>query len=167
MNVLIAIRDLEPSQIHRLHWVSSNLHRENIAGQLRRRDMHATADYLIATLPSGHSVGKIGIDYERYRDAGFLWQLYVDEPFRSCGIGTALIDAAEARIALRCHREAIIAVETSNTRAHALYQRLGYIPFSSCVESWDREFTNGSGTYRYRATLTVMQKTFNTPEDQV
>jgi ribosomal protein S18 acetylase RimI-like enzyme len=66
-----------------------------------------------------------GVDYRARAGAGTLWQLVVHPALRSCGIGTVLVRAAEARIAARGLRRAELAVEEGNLRARALYERLG------------------------------------------
>ena len=55
-----------------------------------------------------------------------MWQLAVLPALQSRGLGTLLIRAAEQRIRNRGLRRAELAVEESNPRARALYERLGY-----------------------------------------
>jgi GNAT superfamily N-acetyltransferase len=52
--------------------------------------------------------------------------LYVPEPLRGQGIGTALIRYAESLVRERGHQRVAIGVDGANTRAGGLYGRLGY-----------------------------------------
>jgi ribosomal protein S18 acetylase RimI-like enzyme len=65
---------------------------------------------------------------------------------QSCGLGTILIAAAEARIRGRGLLRAELGVEERNRRARALYERLGYVAFGSRPESWDEDGPDGSVT---------------------
>lgn len=62
----------------------------------------------------------------RYAAAPAIAHLQVAAPHRGRGVGTALIEAAEALIGELGHRCAVIGVGRDNPRALQLYRRLGY-----------------------------------------
>ena len=59
------------------------------------------------------------------RDA-FVDELYVDERVRGKGVGTALLEAAEAACAELGVGALHLEVDHTNPRAHALYRRFGF-----------------------------------------
>ena len=74
----------------------------------------------------GEHVGQLWVDLARGGDVAILWALRVRPAWRGRGVGTQLVAAGE-RVAARARRAwAEIEVEPPNTRARALYERLGY-----------------------------------------
>jgi len=154
--VPLTFRDLTPEDLPWCAWAGSPLHRETMAAALRRV-IRGEIEYLAACPPSGLPVGLCAIDYAKTRGAGTLWMLEVQPALQSCGIGTALIQAAEQRIRARGLDRAELAVEEVNPRARALYERLGYAPYGSEPDSWDEQAPDGS-LVRYETTCTLMRK---------
>lgn len=75
---------------------------------------------------AGQHVGQLWIDLVRGGDVAILWALRVRPAWRGRGAGTQLVAAGE-HVAMRAGRAwAEIEVEPPNTRARALYERLGY-----------------------------------------
>jgi len=97
------------------------------------------------------------IDYQANPGAGTLSQLAVQAAWRSCGLGTTLIRAAEQRILARGLDRAELSVEENNPRARALYERLGYAAYGRRPEAWDAEAPDGS-VVRYETMCTLMRK---------
>lgn len=124
-----------------------------------------TTDYLVACLPSGAPVGKGGVDYEQHPGAGSLTQFVVHGAVQSCGIGTALIGAAEARIRARGLTRAEIDVETNNPRARRLYERLGYVAYAEQPAAWDQQLPDGTIT-RYETTCVLLAKELSRVDGQ-
>jgi ribosomal protein S18 acetylase RimI-like enzyme len=79
------------------------------------------------------------------------------EALRSCGLGTALIAAAENRIRRRGVLRAELGVELDNPRARALYERLGYAAFDERPDAWDEQAPDGT-IRRYETVCTIMAK---------
>lgn len=93
----------------------------------RSLDRHVNGEivYLVAVANRG-PVGHLGVDMVRMPGAAVLWQFGVLPPLQSLGIGSAMVRRAEAIARERGFRVTEIGAETSNPRARALYERLGY-----------------------------------------
>src|SRR5579859_7486953 len=152
----LTVRDLTAADLPSCAWSGGPLHLKAIAEALDRAG-RGEVDYLAVCPPSGLPVGLGGIDYVRIPNAGFLWMLSVHEALQSCGIGTILIEAAEQRIRARGRRRAGLAVEESNPRARALYERLGYVAYGRTPDSWNEQAPDGS-IVRYETVCTLMRK---------
>jgi ribosomal protein S18 acetylase RimI-like enzyme len=151
--VPLTVRDLTRKDLPSCGWWGSPRQLGQVAGSLGRPDV----DYLAACPPSGFPLAIGRIDYARSPGAGTLEQLAVHGALQSCGIGTLLIQAAERRIRARGLRRAELAVEESNPRARALYERLGYAGYGQEPASWDEEGFDGS-VFRYETVCTLMRK---------
>jgi ribosomal protein S18 acetylase RimI-like enzyme len=152
----LSARDLVHADLASCGWAGSALHLANVAEQLERVTS-GEVDYLAVCTATGIPVAKGGVDYRVKEGAGTLWQLAVHPALRSCGIGTFLVEAAELRIRNRGLRHAELAVEESNPRARALYERLGYVAYDRRPDSWDEQAPDGS-LRRYETMCTVMRK---------
>ena len=152
----LIIRDLTPGDLPSCAWSGSAVHLASIARMLERAQ-RGEVDYLAACPPSGLPVALGGIDYAENPGAGTLVQLVVHGALQSCGIGTILIRAAEQRILARGLHRAELGVEESNSRARALYDRLGYVTYGRAPESWDEQAPDGT-VVRYETICTLMRK---------
>ena len=152
----LIIRDLTPGDLPSCAWSGSAVHLASIARMLERAQ-RGEVDYLAACPPSGLPVALGGIDYAENPGAGTLVQLVVHGALQSCGIGTILIRAAEQRILARGLHRAELGVEESNSRARALYDRLGYVTYGRAPESWDEQAPDGT-IVRYETICTLMRK---------
>ncbi len=152
----LAIRDLTAADLPACSWSGSALH---LAGVSRALDRVARGemDYLAACPPAGLPVAMGGIDYTVNPAAGTLSQLAVHAALQSCGIGTALIEAAEQRILARGRNQAELAVEESNPRARSLYERLGYTAYGRRPDAWNEQAGDGS-VRRYETMCILMRK---------
>ncbi|MGW1118335.1 GNAT family N-acetyltransferase [Streptomyces tanashiensis] len=152
-----SVRDLVHADLASCGWAGSDHHLVGVARQLERARA-GDVDYL-AVCPAATDipVAKGGVDYQVKEGAGTLWQLAVHPALQSCGIGTFLVEAAEARIRGRGVRRAELAVEESNPRARALYERLGYVAYDRRPDAWDEQAPDGS-LHRYETMCTLMRK---------
>jgi ribosomal protein S18 acetylase RimI-like enzyme len=82
---------------------------------------------------TGEMVGQVFIQWNssnpRFADGslrGYLYALRVKPAFRGRGLGTRILQAAEAALLRRGMTTASIGVEKTNLRARALYERQGY-----------------------------------------
>ncbi|MEE1729758.1 MULTISPECIES: GNAT family N-acetyltransferase [Streptomyces] len=152
----LSARDLVHADLASCGWAGSDHHLVGVAGQLERARA-GEVDYLAICPATDIPVAKGGIDYRIKEGVGTLWQLAVHPALQSCGIGTFLVEAAERRIRTRGLRQAELAVEESNPRARALYERLGYAAYDRRPDSWDEQAPDGS-LRRYETTCTLMRK---------
>ncbi|MBK5993281.1 GNAT family N-acetyltransferase [Streptomyces microflavus] len=152
----LSARDLVHADLATCGWAGSDHHLAGVAGQLERARA-GEVDYLAICPATDIPVAKGGIDYRIKEGVGTLWQLAVHPALQSCGIGTFLVEAAERRIRTRGLRQAELAVEESNPRARALYERLGYAAYDRRPDSWDEQAPDGS-LRRYETTCTLMRK---------
>lgn len=77
----------------------------------------------------GAPVGRITVEVER----GYLRSLAVEPHAQGRGVGTRLVGWAESLLAAEGHSQAVLGVEDDNSRARALYERLGYRPSDGTV----------------------------------
>jgi ribosomal protein S18 acetylase RimI-like enzyme len=152
----LTIRDLAPQDLPSCAWSGSATHLVSI-GQALERARLGEVEYLAACPPSGLPVALGGIDYAKTPGAGTIWQLAVHGALQSCGIGTALINAAEQRVRARGLHRVELGVEDRNPRARALYERLGYRAYGREPDSWNEESADGTIS-RYDTMLTLMSK---------
>lgn len=156
----LTIRDLTREDLPACAWAGPATHLAAIAAALDRAE-RGEVEYLAACSRSGLPVGLGVIDYTRRPGVGMLWMLEVHPAMQSRGIGTLLIGAAEQRISDRGLDRAELAVEESNPRARALYERLGYLAYGSEPDSWDAVAEDGS-VFRYETVCTLMRKDLRT-----
>lgn len=82
----------------------------------------------------------------RYADGynrGYLYSLRVRPEWQGQGIGTRLIEAAEAALRARQYNMAVIAAGKDNPGAQRLYERLGYRTFADDPGVWYFQDVNG------------------------
>ncbi|MFG2332721.1 GNAT family N-acetyltransferase [Streptomyces sp. NPDC048604] len=152
----LSARDLTHADLASCGWAGSDHHLARVAEQLDR-SRRGEVDYLAICTATDIPVAKGGVDYQVKEGVGTLWQLAVHPALQSCGIGTFLVEAAEARIRSRGLRLAELGVEERNPRARALYERLGYIAYDRQPDSWDEQRPDGS-LRRYETMCTLMRK---------
>jgi GNAT superfamily N-acetyltransferase len=135
--------DLTEADLPGIAWSGGPLHARYVAEALHRRAVTGEVEYLAVCGPTGVPIAIGGVDFAVALGAGTLYQLAVIPELQSRGIGTLLIDAAERRIRDRGLTRAELSVDTENTRARALYQRLGYVGFGTELDSWETETPAG------------------------
>lgn len=156
VSIPLLVRDLTRADLPCCGWAGAPPHLDYVAKALDRA-ADGEVDYLAVCGPADLPVGLGGVDYTVRPGAGTLWQLAVHPALRSCGIGTALIDAAETRIRARGLRRAELAVEDTNPRAMALYRRLGYVACGKAQHSWNIANPDGSLAH-FHTRCTEMRK---------
>jgi ribosomal protein S18 acetylase RimI-like enzyme len=154
--VTVSVRDLTHEDLPACAWSGTATHLAHVARQLDRA-RRGEVDYLAVCPPSNLPVAIGMVDYLADPGAGTLAQVAVQAAWRSCGLGTILIRAAEQRILARGLDRAELGVEESNPRALALYERLGYVAYGRRPEAWDAEGPDGSVT-RYETVCTLLRK---------
>lgn len=152
----VTVRDLVADDLPACAWSGSPTHLRYVAAELERV-ARGEADYLALCPPSGLPVGMALLDWTTLPGAGLIGQFAVHPALRSCGLGTLLVEAAEARITARGLDRAELRVEIDNARARSLYERLGYAAYGEAPDGWDEEHSDGTIT-RYETTCTLMRK---------
>lgn len=87
---------------------------------------------------AGQIIGQIIIHLNRADPTatGYLYAFRVRPEWRNRGIGTRLIQEAEAALIRRGYRRALIAVAMNNPGARRLYERMGYSHFAQDAGEW-------------------------------
>jgi ribosomal protein S18 acetylase RimI-like enzyme len=135
VELALAIRPAVPDDLDQLEWYGHQRHvRPHIAAVLERRERDE-AELLVA-VANDFAVGRIGIDVVRRPGKALLWSFAVIPHLQGLGIGTALIEAAEAVVAERGFETIEIHVGKDNPRAQQLYERLGYSVVGEEQASW-------------------------------
>ena len=153
----IYVRDLTHADLPHCAWAGSPLHLRTVAKELERVAA-GVAEYLaVCVAKTDRPVAIGGVDYEQAVGSGTIHQLATMPALQSCGFGTALIEEAEQRIRRRGLTRAELCVEHDNPRAHALYERLGYVVFDNVLDAWDEEKLDGTIS-RYETMCAVLAK---------
>ncbi len=123
-----------------LEWFGEFAPQREIIAQAWRMQADGQGAMLVADV-NGFPAGQAWIDYARRRRQGraVVWAVRVFAPLRGCGLGSALMLAAEAAAAARGVRTMELAVDRDNAGVLAFYERLGY-----------RGCGTEQGQYRYR-----------------
>jgi ribosomal protein S18 acetylase RimI-like enzyme len=152
----LIVDDLCHSDLEQLGWSGSATHIRHVARQLEVAKI-GDAEYLVVRAPDSTPVAKGGISYTEAPGRGTIWQLATQPQLQGMGLGTLLIEAAEARIRARGIAIATLSVETNNPLARDLYERLGYAPCRERHASWESERADGS-SFTYETTVTELEK---------
>jgi ribosomal protein S18 acetylase RimI-like enzyme len=158
---VLTVDDLRAADLDRLGWSGSRAHLRSVEKQLERMAA-GEVEYLVARAPDGSPVGKAGIDYAVGRGRGVVWQVVVHDEVQGLGIGTLLLDVAEARMLRRDCRVAALSVEVDNARAQALYERLGYRPIGTRDTGWETDGPDGAVAW-YSTEVVDMEKPLRSP----
>lgn len=128
----ITFRTATLDDLPRLEWYGQYKHYRNVFRRTFREQQLGRRLMLLADC-SGFPIGQIFIQFTSNnsqiadgRQRGYLYSLRVMEMFRQQGIGTRLIQEAEAVLIERGFHQVTIAVSLTNDRARRLYERLGY-----------------------------------------
>ena len=146
----ILIRPIRESDLPALEW-------DGLYSRFRRVFQQTFEDAvrgqrLMLVAVSGQSVvGQVFIQLSsteaRYADGfsrGYLYSLRVRPDWQARGLGTRLMEAAEAALLARGYRTAVIAAGKDNPGARRLYERLGYRTFGDDPGVWYFQDVNGT-----------------------
>ena len=128
------IRPIEERDLPALEWDGTYLHFRRLFRQAYEDMRIGTRQLLmIERRTTGEMIGQIFIQWTssdpRYADGagrGYLYALRIKPAFQNRGLGTRILEAAEAELRRRGMGTASIGVEKANPRARALYERRGY-----------------------------------------
>jgi len=152
----LIIDALSEKDLGHLSWSGSPSHVRSVRAALDRA-RRGEVKYLAVRAPNGAPIAKAGIDYTEHRDAGTLFQLTTHARLRSLGIGRRIIAEAEQHIRRRGCPWVVLGVEDHNTRARALYERLGYEFWRRHPASWQSEDALGN-VHLYETELNLLRK---------
>jgi GNAT superfamily N-acetyltransferase len=132
-DVEVAVRRSEVADAAELADLMTQLGYLTRASEMEMRMETICADKNYATLVAvseGKVCGMIGIftcyTYEHNGPSGRILALVVSEKMRGCGVGQALIAAAEEDLARRNIRRVAVNTHFRRERAHEFYEKLGY-----------------------------------------
>ncbi len=132
-DVDVAVRRSEVADAAELADLMTQLGYPTRASEMEMRMETICADKNYATLVAvseGKVCGMIGIftcyTYEHNGPSGRILALVVSEKMRGCGVGQALIAAAEEHLARRNIRRVAVNTHFRRERAHEFYEKLGY-----------------------------------------
>lgn len=87
-------------------------------------------------------VGFVGGSPHHKEGMGWITTIGVKEEYRRMGIGRALLDACEEKMAVPCIR---LTVRRTNVEAIEMYSRAGYVQ----VDFWRKYYPSGEDAYVY------------------
>lgn len=138
----LTIRQAQREDMRKLEWRGEFSHLRELFERSYREQLFGRRHLLVAD-SGGYPVGRLFIllnGHNAKRANGsthaYLYSLQVMSLFQGKGIGTRLIDAAEALLRQRGFAVVSIAVAKDNPRAQALYERLGYVVVDENEGRW-------------------------------
>jgi ribosomal protein S18 acetylase RimI-like enzyme len=118
--------------------------------QFRRHLDSDSARVLVASANHRRFLGTALVFFRKSSRVARLYSIASLPEARGKGVGTALIEAAEAAARQRRCQALRLEVRTDNHAATRLYERLGYHRFGPVVESF---YEDGADAYRYEKIL--------------
>ena len=131
---LVAIRAARAGDLPKLEWFGAYAHFRDLYRRTWHDHLAGRRLMLVADLED-FPIGQVWLDVMPAEFA-YLYALRVMEPFQGLGVGTHLIQSAEALARSHQYDQIHLAVERNNTRARGLYERLGFRTFSQRVDAW-------------------------------
>lgn len=140
---VLVVREGRVGDVEAMGWASSKEQRDVWRGLLDR-SFDDQACFIVAEL-DGRVVGKAVLDWVRNVDGTpWLWMFSVDPEFRSQGIGTRMLEFAEARARDRGQTAIEMCVDDDNPRARDFYLRNGYAAVGSYLDEYDKPVEDGT-----------------------
>ena len=139
----VVLRAAVASDLPKLEWYGQYAHQRGLFRRAYREQLDGRRLMLVADcggFPIGHvfvqlSSGDSSVADGRSR--AYMYAFRVMEMFQNRGIGTALMQEAEAQVVERGYLWTTIAVAKENAGALRLYQRLGYRIFREDPGNWN------------------------------
>lgn len=138
----ITFRFATQTDLPKLEWHGQYSHFRNLFRRSFREQQRGRRLMLLADC-GGFPIGHVFIQFSSTEHAiadgdqrAYLYSLRVMEMFRGHGIGTRLLEEAEALVMARGFCWTTIAVAKNNGAAYRLYRRLGYRIFREDPGSW-------------------------------
>lgn len=138
----LCIRQVTHDDLPRLEWNGLFIHFRNVFWKSFVEQQFGDRHLLIAEI-NHELVGRLFVLHRRsqlerpaWQRRGYLYSFYVLERYRGLGIGSALLQAAEAHLRCISFHTAAISVARTNQGALRLYQRHGYQLTSTDNGDW-------------------------------
>ena len=130
----VIIRATRHEDLPKLEWFGAFAHFRELY-QRTWHDHQAGRRLMLVADLHGFPIGQVWLDVMPAEYA-YLYALRVMEPLQGLGVGTRLIESAEALARSHGYRQIHLAVEKNNAGARRLYERLGFRIFSQRVDTW-------------------------------
>lgn len=124
VNLPVTLRLAAATDLPKLEWYGQYTHFRNVFRRTYRDQQRGRRLMLLADLQD-FPIGQIFVSFRHHRRA-YFYSFRIMEMFRGQGIGTWLLQNAEALAIERGMGRGSIAAAKANLRARQLYERLGY-----------------------------------------
>lgn len=138
----VTIRKLVRDDLPKLEWYGQYTHFRRLFKYSFRKQALGSRLMLVADM-NDFPIGRLFIQLNSPsgemadgRTKAYLYSFTVMDMFQGHGIGTRLMDTAEALLIRRKFREATIAVAKNNVGALRLYERRGYTTYEESDGHW-------------------------------
>ncbi len=145
----VVIRPIRAEELASLEWEGQYTKYRQVFAQ-SFEDVQRGQRIMLVAVAGGQLVGQVFVQLSssetRYADGatrGYLYSLRVRPAWQGNGLGTRLIQAAEAALRARGFSIAVIAAGKDNPGARRLYERLGYRTFADDPGVWYFTDVNG------------------------
>jgi ribosomal protein S18 acetylase RimI-like enzyme len=150
----VEVRQVKKSDLRALEWEGAYKRFRRIYADVFQRTQFGQAVMWVADLPGYGLVGQVFVqlnsdhrpELANGKTRAYVHAFRVRPLFRNAGLGTLLMQTAEADLLARHYQTVILAVAKDNPAARRLYERLGY-----------EVFANDSGRWSYRDDRGMLQ----------
>lgn len=140
----VKIRQVEKSDLTALEWGGAYQRFRRIYADVFQRTQKELAVMWVADLTGYGLVGQVFVqlnsDYRpelaNGKTRAYVHAFRVRPLFRNAGLGTLLMQAAEADLLARNYKTVVLAVARDNPAARRLYERLGYQVIGADAGRW-------------------------------
>jgi ribosomal protein S18 acetylase RimI-like enzyme len=138
----IRVRNASTADLKELEWDGEYTHYRRLFKRAMQEALRGRRILLLAEIDE-QLVGQIFVQLATRAtfstkgiSSGYLYAFRVKQPFRNQGVGSRLLQEAEANLSGRGFRRAVISVDKHNIAARRLYERAGYTIFTEDPGEW-------------------------------
>ncbi len=149
----LVIRNARAVDLPALEWEGEYAHFRRVYADAFERSQTGRAVIWVADFPTIGIIGQAFVqlicDRPELADGatrGYIYAVRVRPEYRSRGVGTRLLNSAEADLRSRGYARVTLNVTRENERAKILYLRLGYIVVAPEPGKWS--FPDQNGTWK-------------------
>jgi ribosomal protein S18 acetylase RimI-like enzyme len=153
LNIEITLRLATQSDLPKLEWYGQYTHFRAVYRRTFQEMEHGNRLMILADcqdFPIGQVFVQLRSREKRVaqdQQRAYLYSLRVMEMFRGCGIGTQLVQEAEAMVSAMGYTWTTIAAAKTNPKARRLYERMGYVIFAEDAGEWS--YTDHRGIVQF------------------